>query len=263
MNASSLDLREAALAAVDRGRPRAEVAATFGVSPSTLKRWVRRRQTGSLVPGTIAGRPSRLGTALDAGLVAQLQAAPDATIAEHCATWEQTTGQAVSPTTLRRALGRLGWTRQKSLSASEQDPVQRAAWQEDVAALDPAQFVFLDECGTHLAHTRAYGRARQGERAVGHVPRNRSQATTLLASLTPAGIGPTTTRLGGTTKDVFLTYLREEVAPTLAPGQIVILNNLGAHRPAAVRAIVAARGAWLLHLPTRPTSIRSNWCSAP
>jgi transposase len=114
MKTYSVDLREAAVAAVDRGVPRAEVAATFGISPSTLKRWLRRRRhTGSVAPSPIPGRPSRLGTALDADLEAQLRAAPDATTAEHCATWEQTTGQRVSPTTLRRAIGRLDWTRKK------------------------------------------------------------------------------------------------------------------------------------------------------
>jgi transposase len=114
MKAYSLDLREAALAAVDRGLPRAEVATTFGISPSTLKRWLRRRrQTGAALPRPIPGRPSRLGAGLGAGLEAQLRAAPDATIAEHCAAWERATGQAVSPTTVRRAVARLDWTRKK------------------------------------------------------------------------------------------------------------------------------------------------------
>ena len=114
MKAYSLDLRAAALAAVDRGVPRAEVAAAFAVSPATLKRWLRRRrETGAALPRPIPGRPSRLGAALDAGLEAQLRAAPDATITEHCAAWEPATGQAVSPTTVRRAVARLGWTRKK------------------------------------------------------------------------------------------------------------------------------------------------------
>jgi transposase len=110
--------------------------------------------------------------------------------------------------------------------------------------------VFLDECGTHLAHTRAYGRAPRGGRAVGRVPRNRGRVTTLLASLTPTGTGPARTRLGGTTKEVFLAYLREEVAPTLAAGQVVVLDNLGAHRAHAVRALVEATGARLVYLPS-------------
>lgn len=114
MKAYSLDLREAALAAVDRGTPRAEVTATFGIDLATLKRWLcQRRESGSLLPRPIPGRPPRLGAALDAGLETQLRAAPDATIAEHCATWQATTGQTVSPTTTRRAIARLGWTRKK------------------------------------------------------------------------------------------------------------------------------------------------------
>ena len=114
MKAYALDLRAAALAAVDRGVPRAEVAATVGIGPATLTRWQRRRrETGGVLPRPIPGRPARLGPALDAGLEAQLRAAPDATIAGHCAAWEAASGQAVSPTTLRRAVARAGWTRRK------------------------------------------------------------------------------------------------------------------------------------------------------
>ena len=107
----------------------------------------------------------------------------------------------------------------------------------------------MDECGTHLAHTRAYAYAPRGERAVGRVPKNRGRVTTLIASLTPTGMGPHRTVLGGTSKAVFLSYLREELAPTLTPGQVVILDNLGAHRPQEVASIIAARGARVLYLP--------------
>jgi transposase len=81
------------------------------------------------------------------------------------------------------------------------------------------------------------------------VPRNRGRATTLLAGLTAAGGGPTRTRVGGTTKEVFLAYLREEVVPTLAAGHIPILDNLGAHRAREVREVVEAAGARLVYLP--------------
>jgi transposase len=84
---------------------------------------------------------------------------------------------------------------------------------------------------------------------VGRVPRNRGKVTTLIACLTPTGVGPTRTRAGGTTKEAFLGYLREDLAPALRPGQVVVLDNLGAHRPAEVQAIVEERGARLLYLP--------------
>jgi len=107
----------------------------------------------------------------------------------------------------------------------------------------------VDECGAHLAHTRAYAYAPRHERAVGRAPKNRGRVTTLIASLTPTGMGPHRTVLGGTSKAVFLSYLREELAPTLTPGQVVILDNLGAHRPKEVAAIIEERGARVLYLP--------------
>ena len=86
-------------------------------------------------------------------------------------------------------------------------------------------------------------------RAVGRVPRNRGRVTTLLASLTPTGVGPAVTRQGGTTKEAFLAYLREDLVPTLEAGQVVLLDNLGAHRAREVRALVEATGARLVYLP--------------
>lgn len=114
MKAYSADLRHRVLAAVDRGMPRPEVAATFDVSLATIKRWIRRqRTTGSCDVLPRPGRPARLGAALDAGIVEQLQAHPDATLAEHCTIWQDQTGQAISSATLRRAITRAGWTRKK------------------------------------------------------------------------------------------------------------------------------------------------------
>jgi transposase len=114
MKAYSPDLRERILAAVDAGEPHHRIATRFQVSRATVTRLVRlRRQTGGLAPRPRPGQPARLGAALDAGLLPQLRARPDATLAEHCATWEQATGQAVSASTLHRAIVRLGWTRKK------------------------------------------------------------------------------------------------------------------------------------------------------
>ena len=81
------------------------------------------------------------------------------------------------------------------------------------------------------------------------MPRNRGTVTTILASLTLDGIGPTQTRLGGTSKDAFLGYLCAHLVPSLRPGQTVFLDNLGAHLAKEVRATVEARGAQLRYLP--------------
>ena len=85
MNAYSKDLRLKVLAAIDRGIPRREVAELFGVSRSTIKRWLKRRhQTGDVTIHKIPGRPSVKGKALRVWLPRHLEANPDLTLKEHC-----------------------------------------------------------------------------------------------------------------------------------------------------------------------------------
>lgn len=109
--------------------------------------------------------------------------------------------------------------------------------------------VFVDECGTHTSMTRLRARAPRGERAYGRVPRNRGKNTTLIASMSPEGMGPCMAVVGSTTKAVFEAYVEEVLAPALRPGQVVVLDNLGAHRGEKVRELVEARGCSLLFLP--------------
>jgi transposase len=110
--------------------------------------------------------------------------------------------------------------------------------------------VFVDECGTHTSMTRLRARAPKGERAYGRVPRNRGKNSTLLASMSVEGMGPSMAAvLGSTKKAVFEAYVEQVLAPTLSEGQVVILDNLGAHRGARVREFVEARGCELVFLP--------------
>jgi transposase len=115
MKAYSKDLRIRVIDAVDRGVPRAEVARQFQVSTRSIKRWLqRRRQTGTLAPSPRPGPPSIKLAALRAGLLPQLAAQPDATLAEHCRQWEQAAGFRVSTATMSRVItGHFGWTRKK------------------------------------------------------------------------------------------------------------------------------------------------------
>src|SRR5215208_7133142 len=97
MHAYAIDLRERILRAVDDGVPQREVARRFDVSRATVQRYVRlRRETGRTAP--------RLGVAAQPALRAQLAAAPDATLAQHCATWERDHGVRVSVATMHRAI---------------------------------------------------------------------------------------------------------------------------------------------------------------
>jgi transposase len=136
------------------------------------------------------------------------------------------------------------------VAASERNEEARAAWREAVAKRDPAQFVFVDESGTHTSLMRLYGWAPHDQRASGSVPRNHGHNTTLVAALTPEGLRePWLLIAGAMTSETFEWYIREQLAPQLRPGQIVVLDNLSAHKAARIRQTLAAHGCDLLYLP--------------
>jgi transposase len=109
MRAYSKDLRLRVLASVDRGMPRRELAETFGVSVSTVKRYLRlRRETGGVEAKPIPGPAASKRAALEEGLPAQVRLNPDLTLEEHCELFEEERGVAVSTATMSRALKALG-----------------------------------------------------------------------------------------------------------------------------------------------------------
>jgi transposase len=109
--------------------------------------------------------------------------------------------------------------------------------------------VFLDECGTHIAMTPLYARSPRGSRAVGKVPRNYGANMTLIASLSLQGMGEALILDGAADGAAFEVYIEQVLAPSLKPGQIVILDNLSIHQGAGVRKAIEARGCRLLFLP--------------
>jgi transposase len=115
MRAYSTDLRERIVRVVAAGRPLREAARRFEVSVSAVKRYVvQQQETGSLERKPIPGCPRQIGPEQEAILLARLQAAPDATVLEHCAWWAEHQDQALSEATMWRALRRLGWTPKKN-----------------------------------------------------------------------------------------------------------------------------------------------------
>lgn len=109
--------------------------------------------------------------------------------------------------------------------------------------------IFLDECGSHIGLTPLYAWAPRGQRAYGSVPRNRGKNTTLIAGLSLAGIQAPLILEGAVDTPAFETYVEQVLAPTLQPGQVVVLDNLNVHTRARVRHLVEARACQLLFLP--------------
>ncbi len=143
--------------------------------------------------------------------------------------------------------GRLA-AQKKSLIAAERDETARVAWRDEAAALPPGDLIFIEETSTHTAMTRRRSRAPRGERALGRVPSNHGPNITLLAALTPAGIGPALVLSGALDSAAFTLYAERILAPRLRPGQVVILDNLSAHKSADARSAIAAAGCRLLFL---------------
>jgi transposase len=111
------------------------------------------------------------------------------------------------------------------------------------------QLVFGDECGSNIALTPLYARAPKGQRAQGSVPRNRGKNTTLIASLSLEGVGAAMILEGSANAAAFEVYVEQILAPHLIAGQIVVMDNLGAHKGERVRQVIEAQGCQVLFLP--------------
>jgi transposase len=125
----------------------------------------------------------------------------------------------------------------------------RAAWKEEQPTLDPARLVFIDETGTSTAMARLRGRARRGRRVTGRVPWGHWKTLTFVAGLRQGAITAPFVIDCPMTRAIFLEYLRQCLVPTLAPGDIVVMDNLPAHKGAAVRQVIEVAGAELRYLP--------------
>jgi transposase len=224
----------------------------FGISRATIKRYLKqRRETGHVGRKLIPGRPAKKSAPLQAGLVAQLEAYPDATLDIHCQFWEQISGERVSTSTMSRAIRRVGWTRKKkTLGATERNEEARAEWREQCTRLDATKLVVIDECGTHIGLTPLYARAPKGKRAYGKVPRNRGKNLTLIAALTWTGAGESMLIEGSANAVAFEQYVEKILAPCLTKGQIVLMDNLAAHKSALVEELIQAKGCQVLFLPS-------------
>lgn len=115
--------------------------------------------------------------------------------------------------------------------------------------VDPRQLVVVDESGVTTEMTRRYGRAPRGERVREATPTGHWHTLTLLGAMTSEGMLASMTVESPTDGEVFLAYLEQVLCPQLRPGQVVVMDNLGAHKVAGVRERIEATGAELRYLP--------------
>lgn len=123
------------------------------------------------------------------------------------------------------------------------------AWTDNQPKLNPDQLVFIDETGTSTNMARRRGRAPRGERLVGKIPHGHWKTTTFVAGLRSTALTAPCVIDGPMNGNAFLAYVEQVLAPTLKPGDIVVLDNLSAHKVPGVRQAIEAAGAMLLYLP--------------
>ena len=126
---------------------------------------------------------------------------------------------------------------------------QRAAWRALQPEIGIDRLVFIDETGASTKMARLYGRSLRGKRCVAPIPHGHWQTTTFVGALRATGMTAPMVLDGAMDGAAFEAYVKEVLASTLRPGDIVVMDNLPAHKRAQIRIAIEAAGAQLMYLP--------------
>ena len=251
----SVDLRRRVVGAIEGGSSCRAAAQRFGVSASSAIRWrAQERREGDIRPKLQGGdRHSQRIEAHAELILSAVAARSDITLSELREQLMER-GVAVAVATLWRFFKRRKITRnRKSAHAAEQRRstvnAARERWFEGQLDLDPTRIVFIDETAANTKMARLYGRAPRGERCRAAVPHGHWKTTTFTAGLRYDGIAAPMVLDGPMNGEAFLAYVEQALVPELRPRDIVIMDNLPAHKVHGVRKAIEAAGASLRYLP--------------
>ena len=250
----STDLRVRVIEAISGGMSTRKAAERFGIGGSTAGSWMRRYRATGEIAARKQGQPG--GSKLDAheafvlGLVADRADISLAEIAEALAGEHDLS---VCPATVWYFFDRRGISFKKTAHAAEQErpdvAARRLAWFEAQPELDPEKLVFIDETGASTKMARLRGRAKRGERCRAAIPHGHWKTTTFTAGLRLGGLSAPMLLDSPMDGDAFRAYVTQVLVPELAKGDIVVMDNLPAHKVAGVRDAIEKAGATLLYLP--------------
>ncbi|UGY16340.1 IS630 family transposase [Bradyrhizobium septentrionale] len=253
--ALSVDLRQRVVAAIDGGMSCRQAAERFGVSAASAIRWRGRlKKVGDIVPKRQGGdRKSQRIEAHSQLILEAVTARPDITLAELRELLKRR-GISTGIASLWRFFQRRKITlKKKTAHAAEQRRgdinAAREEWFEGQIDLDPERLVFIDETSANTKMARRYGRSPRGERCRAAIPHGHWKTTTFTAGLRSDGLIAPLVLDGPMDGDAFLAYVEQLLAPSLRPGDTVIMDNLPAHKVHGVREAIQAVGASLLYLP--------------
>ena len=253
----SLDLRERVFRYVDEGHSCRAAAAHFQVSVSFVVNLARAfRVRGSLAPKPSGGAatPSSNGIALFSWRSSPRR--PTSPCRSWRPNWPPPPARRPIPPRFRGGSSASAIASKKTLRASEHDRPDvkqaREQWtsaRQPVMRLEPHRLVFLDETGTTTKMTRLRGRSPKGQRLLSKAPFGHWKTQTFIAGLRCDALTAPFVIDAPMDRRIFKTYVETQLAPTLKPGDVVVLDNLPAHKSAAAEQDIRAKGAWLLFLP--------------
>jgi len=254
----SVDLRERVVAAVEKGgMSRRQAAAQFGLGINTVIVWVRRfRATGSVAAGKMGGhKPKAIAGQHRTWLLHRIKE-KDFTLRGLVVELAER-GLKVDYRSVWNFVHAEKLSFKKSVVAGERDRPdvarRRAQWTKYQGRIEPERLVFIDETWTktwtktNMAPLRGW--APRGKRLTAKVPHGRWKTTTFVAALRHDRIEAPWLLDGPIDSETFITYVAKVLLPTLRPGDIVIMDNLGSHRGKAVRRLIRSAGAKLFFLP--------------
>jgi transposase len=230
-----------------------ELSELFDVNKNTIVEWVKlEHESGGVQARKCGPQPQDLGE-WRKRIEKLLKDQPDGTLEE----WTRglaITGFQTSPAALCRWCQRLNITlKKKTLRAEEQDKEEVKQKREEfvtwLAEIGARDWVFIDEIGSQLGMSRTYARSLSGERAYGTAIRNRGANLCTIGALSSSGIQASLVFSGATDKAMFLIFIKEVLLPTLKAGQIVVMDNLAAHRVKEVQTLIENVGCTLKFTP--------------
>ncbi len=254
----STDLRRRVVAARKNGNATIEeLAILFGVSTSSVKRYIRlAAEQGSVEPAAMGGaRRPRLVTAEGETFIRQrLAESPGLLLRELAAEYTSRFGVRVSARRMGDAVARMGFTRKRAKkrppASQRKDVVEdRQAWLDRLPTLDITKLIFMDEAGFNRSLTGNYGWAPRGETPIIVTP-SKGKNATVIGAIDQDGIVGLGVMEGYMNTGDLLWYLKEALLPELdGEGYTIVWDNLSAHKNAEVRALLGEHGVNVLFLP--------------
>ena len=257
------ELRVRAVRAYEsRTEPYPVIAARFEIGPATLMRWVQRqRETGTVDP--LAKGGGWVSPVAWAVLKPLIDAKPDQTCEELTRAYNRVAPYGrVHRSSIWRALRRTGYVcKNNDRGRPSKTRPSRARGVPRLGPDDRGRAPgLLDESGANVAMGRSHAWLPRGQELIEPRPRNWGDNLSLVGAMRLDGWVTLATAWGAMTTPRFVAWVRRHLVRQLRPGDIVVLDNLAAHKAPGARALIEAAGATIKFLPPTPTtSIRDSW----